>query len=74
MKKQAKETREERFRRVVTRRTNNILKQIQILGNCSNKSTYAYNEDDVRKTISTIREALRSTEAKFFKIKPEFKL
>ncbi|MCD6297806.1 MAG: hypothetical protein J7M30_11700 [Deltaproteobacteria bacterium] len=65
MEKNRDETRKERFRRVATRRTNNILRQIQILGNCSNKSSYSYTEEDIRKIFSAIETELRSVKAKF---------
>ena len=41
-----KETRHERFKRLASKRTNEILEKIRILGNCSNKSSYEYTEDD----------------------------
>ena len=63
--KNSEETRKERFRRVATRRTNNILRQIQVLGNCSNKSSYSYTEEDIRKIFSAIEKELRSTKALF---------
>ena len=65
MEKNTEETREERFRRVATRRTNNILRQIQVLGNCSNKSSYSYTDEDVKKIFSTIEGELRATKSKF---------
>ena len=49
MDKTSEETREERFKRVATRRTNNVLRQIRILGNCSNKSSYSYTEEEIQK-------------------------
>lgn len=75
MQQNNEETRRERFKRVATRRTNNILRQIHILGNCSNKSTYSYNEEDVQKVFSTIERELRNVKAKFaYKRKTEFRL
>ena len=65
MKKNSEETRKERFKRVATRRTNNILRQIQILGNCSNKSSYSYTEEDIRKIFSVIEGELRTVKAMF---------
>ena len=65
MKQNTDETRKERFRRVATRRTNNILRQIQVLGNCSNKSSYSYTEVDIRKIFSVIEGELRATKSKF---------
>lgn len=69
------ETRKERFRRVATRRTNDMLNRIRILGNCSNKSTYFYTEEDVQKIFSAIEKELRVTRARFANIKKnKFKL
>jgi len=65
MSENNEETRKERFKRVATRRTNKILSQIHILGNCSNKSAYSYTEEDVRKIFSAIEGELRSTRARF---------
>ncbi len=65
MEKNSKETRKERFRRVATRRTNNILRQIQVLGNCSNKSSYSYTEEDIKKIFSAIEGELRTVKARF---------
>jgi len=69
------ETRKERFRRVATRRTNEILNRIRILGNCSNKSAYVYTEEDVQKIFAAIEKELRGTRSRFAKIKKNnFKL
>jgi len=65
MEKNSEETRSERFRRVATRRTNNILRQIQVLGNCSNKSSYSYTEEDIKKIFSVIERELRAVRAEF---------
>ena len=65
MEKGSKETREERFKRVATRRTNDILRRIRILGNCSNKSAYAYTEEDIQKIFSVIEKELRTAKGKF---------
>lgn len=59
------ETRSDRFKRVATRRTNEILNRIRILGNCSNKSSYSYADEDIRKIFSTIEKELRVVKAKF---------
>jgi hypothetical protein len=70
-----KETRHERFRRVASKRTNEILEKIRILGNCSNKSSYEYTEDEVNKIFSEIDKQLKLTKAKFLAGKGErFKL
>ena len=59
------ETPEERFRRVAEARTNAILNKIRILGNCANRQTYSYSEEDVDKIFSAINRQLREVRAKF---------
>ena len=36
----------ERFKRVATRRTNAVLKKLQILGHCANRSAYEYDAEE----------------------------
>lgn len=59
------EEKRERFKRLASQRTNNVLKAIQILGNCSNKSTYAYTSEEVNKIFSEIEKALKDTKAQY---------
>lgn len=69
------ETRNERFRRIASKRTNEILEKIRILGNCSNKSSYEYTEEEVNKIFNEIEKQLKFTKAKFLAGKRErFKL
>jgi hypothetical protein len=71
----AEETRHERFKRIAAKRTNEILEKIRILGNCSNKSSYEYTEDEVNKIFSELEKHLRLSKAKFLARKRErFKL
>lgn len=69
------ESRHERFKRLAARRTNDILEKIRILGNCSNKSSYDYTEEEVNKIFNEIDKQLKLTKAKFLGGKRErFKL
>ncbi len=69
------ENRHERFKRIAAKRTNDILEKIRILGNCSNKSSYEYTEDEINKIFSEIEKQLKLTKAKFLAGKRErFKL
>lgn len=69
------ETRSERFKRVATKRTNDILNKIRILSNCANKSGYDYTPDEVNKIFNTVERALRDARGKFhFSKNKEFKL
>jgi len=65
MEKNCEETRQQRFKRVATRRTNDILNRLRILGNCSNKSSYSYDEEEIKKIFSAIEGELRSVKAMF---------
>jgi len=59
------ESRSERFRRIAAKRTNDILEKIRILGNCSNKSSYEYTEEEINKIFTEIDKQLKLTKAKF---------
>lgn len=70
-----KESRHERFKRIASKRTNDILEKVRILGNCANKSSYEYTEEEVNKIFSEIDKQLKLTKAKFLAGKMErFKL
>ena len=69
------ESRHERFKRIASKRTNDILEKIRILGNCANKSSYEYTEEEVNKIFSEIDKQLKLTKAKFITGKKDrFKL
>ena len=55
----------ERFEKIAVARTNRILEQLRLLGNCSNKNNYAYSEEDVKKIFSVIEAEVKTTKAKF---------
>ena len=59
------ETRHDRFKRLASKRTNDILEKIRILGNCYNKSSYEYTEEEVNKIFSEIDKQVKLTKAKF---------
>ena len=70
-----KNEKRERFRRLATYRTNEVLRRLKVLGNCANRSAYDYTEEDINKIFSEIERKVREVKAKFHfpKIK-EFKL
>ena len=45
---------EERFKRLASQRTNSVLKKLKILGNCANKSSYEYTDEEINKIFSEI--------------------
>ena len=70
------ENKKEKFKRLANYRTNEILKKLKVLGNCSNRSAYEYTEEDINKIFSVIEKRAREIKAKFHfpKNKKEFKL
>ena len=59
------ESKRDRFVRIAEARTNKIIDMIQLLGNCSNTSTYEYTQQDVDKIFSAIDAELREAKRKF---------
>ena len=59
------EDKRERFVRIAESRTNKILEQIRLLGNCSNKNNYEYTEEDVKKIFSVIESELKIAKSKY---------
>ncbi len=55
----------ERFKRVAEGRTNKIIDQIRLLGNCANRSNYEYSDEDIKKIFSAIENELKVTKAKY---------
>ena len=57
--------RRENFKRLATSRTNEVLKRLKILGNCANRSSYDYTEEEVGKIFAEIDRKLKEIKAKF---------
>ena len=55
----------ERFKRVAEGRTNKIIEQIRLLGNCANRSNYEYSDEEVKKIFSAIENELKVTKSKY---------
>lgn len=65
----------DRFKRLASARTNIVLKRLKVLGNCSNRQIYEYEEEDIDKIFSEIERRVKETKAKFqVSKKKEFKL
>lgn len=58
-------SRRARFIKLATMRTNMVLKRLKVLGNCSNRSIYEYEEQDIDKIFSEIERKVKETKAKF---------
>ncbi len=71
MTNQKKENKGQTFLRIAKPRVERVLKSLRILGNCSNRSIYDYNQEQIGKMFKTIRDSLNIIEAKFSKTKQE---
>ena len=61
------ELKKDRFKRVASRRVDNILKSIRSLSKCSNTNNYEYNEEDLNKMVKAIKEELRTMDTLYRK-------
>ena len=65
VKKMKLETSEERFKRIASKRTNRLLNELRLLGNCSNKGTYSYDDKQVSQIFSAIEQETKRIKALF---------
>lgn len=69
------ESRQEKFKRLATQRTNAVLDKLRLLGNLSNKANYDYSDEDTRKIFKAIDNQLKNIKLKFVSgTKREFRL
>jgi len=55
----------ENFIRLAEARTRKLLKDLELLGNLSNRSNYSYSEDDVKVIFKAIAKKVNDTELRF---------
>ena len=63
--KSKNESKDERFKRVASRRVQELLDKLRLLGNCSNGAVYSYSQEDKKKIFSAIEGELRRVKALF---------
>lgn len=69
------ETKRDKFVRLAEKRVNSVIKELDLIGNLSNKSNYDYTKDDVDKIMKTLKKSISDLESKFTsKTKSNFKL
>ncbi len=61
----------ERFEKVAVARTNKVLNDLRLLGNCSNKNNYSYTDTDIKKIFNSIENEIKKTKARFLGGKKE---
>jgi hypothetical protein len=60
-------SKEERFKKVASRRVDDILHKLRLLSNCAHTGNYSYSEGQVNKLLSTIERELKDVRADFRK-------
>jgi hypothetical protein len=68
------ETKEKKFKRIAASRTNRILNDLRLLGNCSNRSIYSYSKEEVDKIFSALHRELRRVRTRFSEVSMDFTL
>ena len=59
------ETKKEKFKRIAETRTNKIINMVDLLGNCANKNTYEYTDEDIKNIFNAIEGSLKISKLKF---------
>ncbi|MHA2219563.1 MAG: hypothetical protein ACXACY_26960 [Candidatus Hodarchaeales archaeon] len=65
------ETKEERFKRVVQKRVQNVLDSLKRLSQCSNKRMYIWNDKQMKKIWASIDKELENCKTSFGDTEPE---
>lgn len=55
----------ERFERLAEKRTNAVIKKLDVLENCANRNRYEYSQDEVDRIFKAIRKKLNQTKSEF---------
>jgi len=61
----SEESKNDKFRRLATQRTNAVLHRLQILSYCANPQLYDYSDEDIKKMFRAIESELRRVKARF---------
>jgi hypothetical protein len=54
-----------KFEDIAVRRVNRVIKEIRLIGNLSNRSSYEYSDEDVRKIVKALQRELEAVKARF---------
>jgi len=68
-KPESGESRENRFKRIASRRVQDILERLRLLGNCADRANYSYTPGQAKKIFSTIDSELKRVRALYNKSK-----
>ena len=59
------ETKREKFIRIAEARTNKAAEMIRLLGNCANRSSYDYADEDIKKIFGFLEKELKNARSKY---------
>ncbi|WP_203641103.1 hypothetical protein [Levilactobacillus andaensis] len=59
------ETKEDKFRRLAERRTNDAISRIRLLGNLANRNNYEYSDQQVNEMFTAIDKELKQAKKKY---------
>jgi hypothetical protein len=59
------ESKKDKFKRLANARVNNTMKQLDLIGNLSNSTSYNYTDEDVKKILSTLNQKVKEVGFKF---------
>lgn len=62
---QIRKTRRARFLEVAQRRTNRVLRDLRLVGNCGNRSAYEYTEAEVERIFAAIQREVELARSRF---------
>lgn len=63
------ETKKDRFKRLASHRTNEVLYRLKVLSNCANRQLYEYDEKEVDKIFFEIDKKIKEAKSKFHFLK-----
>lgn len=63
------DSKKDRFKRLATLRTNEVLYRLKVLSNCSNRQLYEYDEKEIDKIFSEIEKKVKEVKSKFHFVK-----
>ncbi len=72
-KADSKTIKEERFKRIASRRVQEILNKMRLLRNCANRGNYYYTDEQVRKIFSAVDDEWKKVKSEFNKGKSKNK-
>ncbi|HTL48291.1 MAG TPA: hypothetical protein VL688_09580 [Verrucomicrobiae bacterium] len=59
------DSKKDRFKRLASKRTTEVIKKLEILGHCGNKHSYEYSQDEVKQMFLAIEKKLNEVKIKF---------